>query len=85
MQCLCTYEIQISHSRRVPHIVFHHNVNNCHIVIGRTRRSVNATAVLFYVDNTLVLKNKVKIEFFHATDDRVSGWKALDSFLESSL
>lgn len=66
-------------------IVFQYNVNNYHIVKSRTRRNVNPTAVLFYIDKTLVLRNKVEMEFFHATADRASGWKALESFLKSSM
>jgi len=75
----------ISHSRHLPPIVFQYKVSNYHIVKVRTRRNVNPTAVLFSIDKALVLRNKVKMEFFHATGDRASGWKALESFLESSM
>lgn len=83
--CLCTYEVCISYSRSLPPIVFQHNVNNYHIVKGQSRRNFNPTAVLFYIDIILVLRNKVKMEYFYATSDRVSECKALESFLESSM
>lgn len=85
MQCSCTYEICVSHSRSLPPIVFRYNVNSYHIVKGHSRRNVNPTAVLFYIDKILVLRNKVKIEYFYATGDRASECKALESFLESAL